>query len=173
MASSDYVPDNSSTSVVMRLKTTGETVDINNIPGVKKLSLIESGEVGVDNFITPPNCPGRILKELRDRHRADFFQSAKVGRAILEKATKKGNKDKKHKKEKSVATVEDDTKKTNIVMYLDRQTEVYKTRMKDDKEQYLLLNPANKKVWVDATKTTPVDLNDPNVEGSENEQNEE
>lgn len=44
--------------------------DVANMPGRLKYQLIKSGEMSVDRFITPPNMPGKKLKELRDAHRA-------------------------------------------------------------------------------------------------------
>lgn len=55
---------------MVEVKTaSGNTIDINNLPGKTKMELIQSGELDIDRFVTPPNMPGKKLKELRLAHR--------------------------------------------------------------------------------------------------------
>ena len=43
--------------------------DIQNLPGATKIRLIKQGHLSIDNFMTPPNMPGKKLAELRKAHR--------------------------------------------------------------------------------------------------------
>lgn len=45
----------------------GNKYDTNNIPGSKRMELINNGEISADSFIAPANMPGGKLKEMRDK----------------------------------------------------------------------------------------------------------
>lgn len=45
---------------------TGGKYDINNITGKRKIQLITEGEIKEEAFDTPPNMPGKKLKEYRE-----------------------------------------------------------------------------------------------------------
>ena len=63
----EYNDPNRGTSMV-------EGVDLANLPGHKKMQLIKSGDLSIDQFVTPPNMPGRKLAELRKQHRESVQQ---------------------------------------------------------------------------------------------------
>lgn len=59
--------------------------DIQNLPGATKMRLIKQGHLSIDNFMTPPNMPGKKLAILRKAHRERveeqmaLLDSAKAG----------------------------------------------------------------------------------------------
>lgn len=52
----------------------GDLIDMNNLPGKKRLTLVAEGELAVEQFVSPANMPGKKLKEMRDRF-AETFKS--------------------------------------------------------------------------------------------------
>ena len=45
----------------------GRRIDLNNLPGKVKQDLIEKGVIEENRFYTPPNLPGKKLKEYREQ----------------------------------------------------------------------------------------------------------
>lgn len=48
----------------------GDVVDLLNMTGLKKMELIDSGNMRMDDFVSPPNMTGLKLKAIREEHRA-------------------------------------------------------------------------------------------------------
>lgn len=61
--------DDGPTSIEVRT-VSGDIIDINNLPGVKRKELVANGELDADKLITPANMPGAKLKAMRDAHKA-------------------------------------------------------------------------------------------------------
>ena len=105
-----------------------EGIDLANLPGKKRLQLVRNGDLSVDQFVTPPNMPGKTLKELRERNRET------MSKVILDAEPK-----------------DNPYKVGDFVLYKDSSTEVLKvdgnkvlvTVVDGDKE---------KKVWVNYVK---------------------
>jgi len=114
--------------------TSGSSYDTNNISGAKKAQLIMDGELSMDNFINPPNMPGKKLKAMRDRHREGMESYFK----------------------KAAEETPNEYKVGDIVVYRKEATEVLEV----DPERGVKIMKLNKKgkmveAWVHHTKVAP------------------
>ena len=109
---------------MMATTKSGQEIDMNNCPGTKKVELVQSGEMGVDQFVLPANMPGSKLKELREanRDRMEKFLT-------------------KEPAEPNQFQVGD------FVQYQEESYEVFKT----DPVKGVLIEKEGKKVWVKAS----------------------
>jgi len=160
MSDTKFILSQSAGAQEHRLKS-GEVVDINNIPGVKKLQLIESGQMTIDNFMVPPNCPGKVLKKLQDEHRDSFLDSMKKGKEYHEKENTKNKvaKDKTNVKIETKEKEEGEIKNGTVVKYNKHQTKViaFRTNRKGE-PQYRVKNAQGSKEWVSPDKITVVSM---------------
>jgi len=69
MSTIEIVGDPNSPTSTLTTTKSGAVIDLQNLPGMTKLQLIQSNELEVDQFIVPSNMPGRKLKVLREAHR--------------------------------------------------------------------------------------------------------
>jgi hypothetical protein len=68
---------NNPTSMLTQTRS-GDAIDLQNITGRRKLELISTGEMEIDQFVVPPNMPGHKLKELRAHHRSQVEEQLKT-----------------------------------------------------------------------------------------------
>jgi hypothetical protein len=116
--------------VTMMVKTKEGNVDLNNLPGSRRLELIESGEMNIDQFITPANMPGSKLKELRGKYRQQMESRIKKGPDDVEVLYAPGD----------------------FVNYKDSSYEVIRT----DPKRGLLIDREGQKVWVISNKVSKI-----------------
>lgn len=112
---------------LLTLTKTGRVVDLLNLPGLKKMELIESKEMEMDSFVSPPNMTGLKLKILRASHRERIEIQLK-----------------KHKAKKAAKA---DFKVGDFISYKEASHEVLKVR-----EDAVMVMLGKKKVWIPKNK---------------------
>jgi hypothetical protein len=85
MANVEVIGDQDNPTSLITKTRSGQEIDLNNLPGRTKLRLIQADEMGIDQFISPPNMPGHKLKAIRDAHRERVGEQLK---AVLMEKTK-------------------------------------------------------------------------------------
>ena len=106
----------------------GQVIDLQNLPGHKKLQLIRDGEMEMDQFIAPVSMTGIKLKKLRDAHRLQM-------EAVMNPPTTT--------KELQVG---------EFILYKEKSYEILKTREDAVQIDYVLANGKHKKAWVQKDK---------------------
>ena len=67
----------------------GQVYDLNNMPGIKKIDLIESGELAPSQTLSlPANMPGKLLQPIREKRAAALEKSLEKSRAKKNKPAK-------------------------------------------------------------------------------------
>lgn len=78
----DYQGDPNNPTTIMTTTPQGRVIDLANCPGSLKREMIETGEMEIDRFVTPPNCPGPKLAAMRKAHRDEYEKVLKPDKTV-------------------------------------------------------------------------------------------